>query len=49
MKIELLIIKNKARLEKMIRIGVPQNKILLQSKKVDKLLNQKLKEDSNIK
>lgn len=44
MSIDLLIIRNRARLEKMITEEKDYQKILQQSKKLDKLLNKKMKE-----
>lgn len=45
MSIDLLIIRNRARLEKMITEDKSYEKILQQSKKLDKLLNKKMKEE----
>ena len=45
MSIDLLIIRNRARLEKMITEDKDYKKILLQSKKLDRLLNKKMKEE----
>lgn len=44
MDINLLIIRNRARLEKMITEEKNHKKILQQSKKLDKLINKKMKE-----
>lgn len=43
MRIDLLIIRNKARLEKLIRIKSDYQKILLQNKKIDSMIISKLK------
>lgn len=45
MSIDLLIIRNRARLEKLITEDKDYEKILQQSKKLDKLLNKKMKEE----
>ena len=45
MSIDLLIIRNRARLEKMITEDKDYEKILQQSQKLDKLLNKKMKEE----
>lgn len=44
MRIGLLIIRNKARLEKLISMATDYRKILLQNKKIDMLVLAKLKE-----
>lgn len=44
MSIDLLIIKNRARLEKLITEEKDYKEILKQSKKLDKLINAKMKE-----
>lgn len=44
MSIDLLIIRNRVRLEKMIREDEDFDKILKQSRKLDKLINTKMKE-----
>ncbi|MBR2744964.1 MAG: Spo0E family sporulation regulatory protein-aspartic acid phosphatase [Clostridia bacterium] len=44
MEIDLLIIRNRARLEKMITEEKDYKKILRQSQKLDRLLNKKMKE-----
>lgn len=44
MRIGLLIIRNKARLEKLISMTADYRKILLQNKKIDKLVLEKLNE-----
>lgn len=44
MEIDLLIIRNRARLEKMITEEKDYKKILQQSQKLDKLINKKMKE-----
>lgn len=43
-RIELLIIKNRARLEQMIKENYSKNKILRQSKKLDKYINVMMRE-----
>ena len=43
-KIELLIIKNRAKLEQMIREESDYNKIVKQSQRLDKYLNMKMRE-----
>lgn len=43
-RIELLILKNRARLERMIMEGYSKNKILRQSQKLDKYINIKMRE-----
>ncbi len=43
MSIDLLIIRNKARLEKLITNEEDYSKILKQSQKLDKLINQKMR------
>ena len=43
-KLNLLIIKNKARLEKLIRENAPYDKVLKESKRLDKLIEQQIKE-----
>lgn len=43
MRIELLILKNRAKLEHMIKIGAPYGKILKQSQLLDKYINEKMK------
>lgn len=42
-RLSLLLLKNTARLEKFIETGKPMSKILKQSRKVDSLINQKIK------
>lgn len=44
MSIDLLIIRNRVRLERMIRENMDSDKILKQSRKLDKLINTKMKE-----
>jgi hypothetical protein len=44
MSIDLLIIRNRARLEKLITEDKDYRKILRQSQKLDRLLNKKMKE-----
>lgn len=44
MSIDLLIIRNRARLEKLITEEEDYSKILKQSQKLDKLINTKMKE-----
>ena len=44
MSIDLLIIRNRARLEKLITEDKDYSKILKQSRKLDKLINTKIKE-----
>ncbi len=44
MKIDLLIVRNRARLEKMITEEKDYSKILKQSQKLDRLINKKMKE-----
>lgn len=44
MSIDLLIIRNRARLEKLITEEEEYSKILKQSRKLDKLINTKMKE-----
>lgn len=44
MSIDLLIVKNRARLEKLITEEKDYKEILKQSKKLDKLINAKMKE-----
>lgn len=44
MSIDLLIIRNRARLEKLITEEEDYSKILKQSRKLDKLINTKMKE-----
>ncbi len=43
-RLNLLVIKNKARLEKLIRENAPYDKVLKQSKRLDKLIVQQMKE-----
>lgn len=43
-RIELLILKNRARLERMIMEDYDKNKILRQSQKLDKYINVKMRE-----
>ena len=43
-RLNLLVIKNKARLEKFIRENEPYEKILKQSKRLDKLIVEQMKE-----
>ena len=43
-KLELLIIKNRAKLEQMIKNGSDYNKIVKQSQRLDKYLNIKMRE-----
>lgn len=44
MSIDLLILRNRVRLEQMIRENKDYSKILRQSRKLDKLINTKMKE-----
>lgn len=46
-KLTLLIIKNKDKLEKMIKTGEDYSKILKQSQKLDKFIVQKIKKQLN--
>ena len=48
MSIELLIFRNKARLEKLIREDASYNKILAQSKRLDKYVAIKMREQLKI-
>ena len=47
MSIDLLIIRNRARLERMITEEKDYSKILKQSQKLDKLINQKMRALAN--